>query len=107
MSQEKDKKLSKKSRSATTSKKADTKDGSAGKDSTINGGEVMVDLPGVDDALSGFKKGYEAEEIVGATEMNDQILFLIKWSVLLKVLGLGGECSLNCVEMIARFTMFF
>ena len=31
------------------------------------------------DTPSGFKKGYETEEIMGATEMNGQILFLIKW----------------------------
>ena len=31
--------------------------------------------------LSGFAKGWEAEEILGATEENGQILFLIKWFV--------------------------
>ena len=29
--------------------------------------------------LSGFARGMKAESILGATEMNGQILFLIKW----------------------------
>lgn len=33
--------------------------------------------------LSGFAKGWEAKEILGATEENGQILFLIKWYVCL------------------------
>lgn len=28
---------------------------------------------------SGFEKGLDPEKILGATEMNGQILFLIKW----------------------------
>ena len=28
---------------------------------------------------SGFTKGYEAEKILGANDMNNQIWFLIKW----------------------------
>ena len=32
-------------------------------------------------SLSGFARGWEAEEILGATEENGQILFLIKWFV--------------------------
>ena len=30
---------------------------------------------------NGFEKGYEAEDIIGTTMMNGQILFLIKWYV--------------------------
>jgi len=41
-------------------------------------GDETVKLPNPD-TPSGFKKGYEAEEIMGATDMNDQMLFLIKW----------------------------
>ena len=29
--------------------------------------------------LNGFERGLKAESILGATEMNGQILFLIKW----------------------------
>ena len=28
---------------------------------------------------SGFEQGWEADEILGATEVDNQILFLIKW----------------------------
>lgn len=46
----------------------------------VNGESNKVDIPDPS-AKSGFAKGYEAEEILGATEMNKQILFLIKWYV--------------------------
>lgn len=36
-------------------------------------------LRGVAMNLSGFELGWEAEEIMGATEEQSQILFLIKW----------------------------
>lgn len=71
---EKDKK-SKKARSPTQ-KKAEPKE-RPNESASING-ERSVEMPDPD-APSGFKKGYEAEEIMGATEMNGQILFLIKW----------------------------
>ena len=44
----------------------------------MNGEESKVDIPDPN-SPSGFKKGYEADQILGATEMNKQILFLIKW----------------------------
>ena len=31
----------------------------------------------------GFERGYEAEEIIGATDLDGQIMFNIKWWVLL------------------------
>ena len=37
-----------------------------------------VDVPDLSEP-SGFQRGLAAEEILGATEMDGQILFLIKW----------------------------
>ena len=47
--------------------------------------------------LSGFAKGWEAEEILGATEENGQILFLIKWFV--DLLLAIAVCSSSCADL--------
>ena len=39
----------------------------------------FVLLAAEQDSQSGFEKGWQAEEILGATEIDRQILFLIKW----------------------------
>ena len=41
--------------------------------------EVNEDVSLDPNIASGFTEGYEAEEILGCTNFNDQILFLIKW----------------------------
>ncbi len=47
----------------------------------VNGDVSSSSRPDVPDPteMSGFQKGWGAEEILGATEMEGQILFLIKW----------------------------
>lgn len=44
-----------------------------------NGEEESEEKENTTPAPSGFAKGWEAEEILGATEESGQILFLIKW----------------------------
>ena len=40
--------------------------------------ETKIEIP-TPKSPNGFQKGYEAEGIIGSTEINDEILFLIKW----------------------------
>lgn len=48
--------------------------------SDINGDlSNKVDVPDRDSEPSGFQRGLKAEDILGATEVNGQILFLVKW----------------------------
>lgn len=67
------------SSSKASSGKAATPQASSGNDG-LNGdtNEVRVDVPDPN-TPSGFKRGLQAEEIIGATELDGQILFLIKW----------------------------
>lgn len=45
----------------------------------LNGDDDQADERIVPQQVSGFAKGWDAEDILGATEENGQILFLIKW----------------------------
>ena len=58
--------------------KKEGKEGGAISDRSRNGESGSVDVPNPNEP-SGFKRGLTAEEILGATEMDGQILFLIKW----------------------------
>ena len=53
--------------------------GEGGDKETVASPEQRVSLE------SGFSKGWKAQEILGATEEDGQILFLIKWLVNLKI----------------------
>ena len=59
-----------------------------------NGGDSQVDIPSPSPP-SGFQRGLEPECIMGATEMEGQILFLVKWLV-----GAVGVAFATCPGLI-------
>ncbi len=61
-----------------------------------NGENTNVDGPDPN-VPNGFERGLEAEDILGATEMDGQILFLIKWY---NMLYSKGSCSQSNVYLI-------
>ena len=64
--------------------------------SAANGQEV--------DQVSGFERGLEAEKILGATEVDNEIHFLVKWKGSDDAdLVLAKECNTKCPQTVIKF----
>ena len=64
----------------------------------LNGDDDQTDERIVPQQVSGFAKGWDAEDILGATEENGQILFLIKWYDGIYI------CNLYWIFIYSQFT---
>lgn len=63
----------------------------------------MKDAP-TNDQLSGFEQGFVAENIVGATEQNNQLLFLLKWEGKIEAsLVSSKEANEKCPQVVIKF----
>ncbi|XP_055610107.1 chromobox protein homolog 3-like isoform X2 [Uranotaenia lowii] len=114
---EKEKKKSgKPSGSGSSKKRADSdddgsdddKDDSASTKSnkSKSGGSAAVadDAAASDDGMNGFEKGYIPEKILGATEANNELLFLIQWKDKDKAqLVSSKEARKHCPQLVIDF----
>lgn len=57
-----------------------------------------------DDGMNGFEKGYSPEKILGATEANNELLFLIQWKDKDKAqLVSSKEARKHCPQLVIDF----
>lgn len=112
---EKDKKKPAKPSSTSSSKRKadsdgendasdDDKDGSGSTKSSKSKSAVDNDAAASDDGMNGFEKGYAPEKILGATEANNELLFLIQWKDKDKAqLVSSKEARKHCPQLVIDF----
>lgn len=62
------------------------------------------DAAASDDGMNGFEKGYQPEKILGATEANNELLFLIQWKDKDKAqLVSSKEARKHCPQLVIDF----
>lgn len=62
------------------------------------------DATASDDGMNGFEKGYAPEKILGATEANNELLFLIQWKDKDKAqLVSSKEARKHCPQLVIDF----
>lgn len=62
------------------------------------------DATASDDGMNGFEKGYTPEKILGATEANNELLFLIQWKDKDKAqLVSSKEARKHCPQLVIDF----
>lgn len=62
------------------------------------------DAAASDDGMNGFEKGYTPEKILGATEANNELLFLIQWKDKDKAqLVSSKEARKHCPQLVIDF----
>lgn len=83
----------------------DDKDGSAStKSNKSKSATVDNDAAASDDGMNGFEKGYAPEKILGATEANNELLFLIQWKDKDKAqLVSSKEARKHCPQLVIDF----
>jgi hypothetical protein len=69
----------------------------------VNGEDVDESTFDIIEEPSGFKKGWEPLEVLGATEDNGQILFLIKWKHGHSSLVYATEANKLIPQMVIKF----
>lgn len=82
----------------------DDKDGSASTKSSKSKSAAVDDTAASDDGMNGFEKGYAPEKILGATEANNELLFLIQWKDKDKAqLVSSKEARKHCPQLVIDF----
>lgn len=109
---EKDKKKPSKPSSTSSKRKADSddegseddKDDSASTKSSKSKTAADNDAAASDDGMNGFERGYVPEKILGATEANNELLFLIQWKDKDKAqLVSSKEARKHCPQLVIDF----
>ncbi|XP_058453520.1 chromobox protein homolog 3-like [Malaya genurostris] len=82
----------------------DDKDDTASTKSTKSKTVAADDASASDDGMNGFEKGYIPEKILGATEANSELLFLIQWKDKDKAqLVSSKEARKHCPQLVIDF----
>ncbi|XP_029719934.1 chromobox protein homolog 3 [Aedes albopictus] len=107
------KKPSKPSSTSSTKRKADSdgeeasdddKDDAASTKSSKSKSAADNDAAASDDGMNGFERGYVPEKILGATEANNELLFLIQWKDKDKAqLVSSKEARKHCPQLVIDF----
>ncbi|XP_062548950.1 chromobox protein homolog 3-like [Armigeres subalbatus] len=109
---EKEKKKPSKPSSTSSKRKADSdeegsdddKDDSASTKSSKSKTAADNDAAASDDGMNGFERGYVPEKILGATEANNELLFLIQWKDKDKAqLVSSKEARKHCPQLVIDF----
>ncbi|XP_046847221.1 chromobox protein homolog 1-like [Xenia sp. Carnegie-2017] len=97
-------KVKKKKKTSSKSSKSDSLNGEGDKSTTENEIEVLPSNGQEVDQISGFDRGLEADKILGATEVDKEIHFLVKWKGSDDAdLVLAKECNLKCPQTVIKF----
>lgn len=82
----------------------DDKDDAASTKSNKSKNAVDNDAAASDDGMNGFERGYVPEKILGATEANNELLFLIQWKDKDKAqLVSSKEARKHCPQLVIDF----
>lgn len=82
----------------------DDKDDNASNKSGKSKTAAADDAAASDDGMNGFEKGYVPEKILGATEANNELLFLIQWKDKDKAqLVSSKEARKHCPQLVIDF----
>lgn len=109
---EKEKKKPSKPSSTSSKRKADSddegseddKDDAASTKSSKSKTAADNDAAASDDGMNGFERGYVPEKILGATEANNELLFLIQWKDKDKAqLVSSKEARKHCPQLVIDF----
>lgn len=82
----------------------DKEDSASTKSNKSKTATVDNDAAASDDGMNGFEKGYVPEKILGATEANNELLFLIQWKDKDKAqLVSSKEARKHCPQLVIDF----